>query len=330
VKVTLRDVAARAGVSFKTVSNVVNGHPHVTAATRDRVVAAIDALGYRPNASARSLRHGRSGMLALAVPELTSPYFAALASEAGRAAKAHGRVLVIEETRGDAEGERIALVDLTSRLVDGVILSPLVTPQSVVVERIGGTPVVMLGEHRYDVPADHVAMDSVRAARELTEHLLATGRRRIAVVGRQDEPSTGAERWRGHVEALTAAGLMPDEQLVAPACAYRREDGARAVRALLDAGARPDAVLCFNDLLALGAWHALRTAGLDVPGDVAVAGFDDIEESRYAGLTTVAPDLPLLAREAVRLLVRRVEDPTVPPTDVEVPFRVVVRASTGG
>jgi DNA-binding LacI/PurR family transcriptional regulator len=87
-------------------------------------------------------------------------------------------------------------------------------------------------------------------------------------------------------------------------------------------------VLCFNDLLALGAMHALRQAGLAVPGDVAVAGFDDIEESRYAGLTTVAPDLPLLAREAVRLLVRRVENRTVPPALVEVPFRVEVRSST--
>jgi DNA-binding LacI/PurR family transcriptional regulator len=326
--VTLRDVAARAGVSFKTVSNVINGHPHVTEATRGRVQDAIDALGYRPNQSARSLRHGRSGILALAVPELTSPYFAALASEAGRAAKEHGRVLVIEETLGDVEGERVALVDLTSRLVDGVILSPLVTPQEVVVERIGETPLVMLGEHRYAVRADHVGMDSVRAARELTEHLLATGRRRIAVVGRQDGGSTGGERWLGHVKALLAADLVPDSSLVARVKAYRRADGERAVRELLAAGARPDAVLCFNDLLALGAMHALRQAGLAVPGDVAVAGFDDIEESRYAGLTTVAPDLPLLAREAVRLLVRRVENRTVPPALVEVPFRVEVRSST--
>jgi DNA-binding LacI/PurR family transcriptional regulator len=326
--VTLRDVAARAGVSFKTVSNVINGHPHVTEATRGRVQDAIDALGYRPNQSARSLRHGRSGILALAVPELTSPYFAALASEAGRAAKEHGRVLVIEETLGDVEGERVALVDLTSRLVDGVILSPLVTPQEVVVERIGETPLVMLGEHRYAVRADHVGMDSVRAARELTEHLLATGRRRIAVVGRQDGGSTGGERWLGHVQALLAADLVPDSSLVARVKAYRRADGERAVRELLAAGARPDAVLCFNDLLALGAMHALRQAGLAVPGDVAVAGFDDIEESRYAGLTTVAPDLPLLAREAVRLLVRRVENRTVPPALVEVPFRVEVRSST--
>ncbi|MBB5471615.1 DNA-binding LacI/PurR family transcriptional regulator [Cellulomonas hominis] len=328
MRVTLRDVAARAGVSFKTVSNVINGHPHVTEATRGRVQDAIDALGYRPNQSARSLRHGRSGILALAVPELTSPYFAALASEAGRAAKEHGRVLVIEETLGDVEGERVALVDLTSRLVDGVILSPLVTPQEVVVERIGETPLVMLGEHRYAVRADHVGMDSVRAARELTEHLLATGRRRIAVVGRQDGGSTGGERWLGHVQALLAADLVPDSSLVARVKAYRRADGERAVRELLAAGARPDAVLCFNDLLALGAMHTLRQAGLAVPGDVAVAGFDDIEESRYAGLTTVAPDLPLLAREAVRLLVRRVENRTVPPALVEVPFRVEVRSST--
>lgn len=326
--VTLRDVAARAGVSFKTVSNVVNDHPHVSEATRARVLAAIAVLGYRPNASARSLRHGRSGILALAVPELTSPYFAALASAAGRAAKEHGRVLVIEETRGDVEGERVALVDLASRLVDGVILSPLVTPEPLVVERIGRTPLVMLGEHRYDVGADHVAMDSVRAARELTEHLIGTGRRRIAVVGRQEPGSTGGERWRGHVQALAAAGLTPDEALVPRVDAYRRADGARAVADLLAAGARPDAVLCFNDLLALGAVHALRAAGLDVPGDVAVAGFDDVEESRYAGLTSVAPDLDLLATEAVRLLVRRVEDPGVPSSQVDVPFRVVVRGST--
>jgi len=330
VTVTLRDVAARAGVSFKTVSNVVNGHPHVSEVTRARVLAAIELLGYRPNATARSLRHGRSGILALAVPELTSPYFAALASATGRAAKEHGRVLVIEETRGDLEGERVALVDLTSRLVDGVILSPLVTPREAVVRRIGRTPVVMLGEHRYDVGADHVAMDSVRAARELTEHLLATGRRRIAVLGRQRPGSTGGERWRGHVEALAAAGLVPARALVPRVRAYRRADGVRAVQELLAAGARPDAVLCFNDLLALGAWHALRTAGLAVPGDVAVAGFDDVEESRYAGLTSVAPDLGLLADEAVRLLVRRVEHPDAEPAQVEVPFRVRVRASTGG
>lgn len=330
MRVTLRDVAARAGVSFKTVSNVVNDRPHVTDATRARVLAAVDALGYRPNASARSLRHGRSGILALAVPELTSPYFAALASAAGRAAKEHGRVLVIEETRGELEGERVALVDLASRLVDGVILSPLVTPERVVAERIGATPLVMLGEHRYGAGADHVAMDSERAARELTAHLLATGRRRIAVVGRQDAPGTGAERWRGHVAALADAGLRPDWRLDLRVPAYRREDGVRAVRALLGGGDRPDAVLCFNDLLALGAVHALRGAGLSVPGDVAVAGFDDIEESRYAGLTTVAPDLGLLAREAVRLLVRRVEDPARAPERVDVPFRVVVRASTVG
>jgi DNA-binding LacI/PurR family transcriptional regulator len=314
----------------KTASNVVNARPHVTDGTRDKVLDAVEALGYRPNPSARSLRHGGSGILALAVPELTSPYFAALASAAGRAAKRHGRVLVIEETRGDAEGERVALEDLASRLVDGVILSPLVTPPDAVVERIGRTPVVLLGEHRRDPRADHVAVDSVRAASELTRHLLAAGRRRIAVLGRQDGPTTGGQRWRGHVEALAAAGLAADERLGVRVAAYRRADGERAVQDLLAAGERPDALLCCNDLLALGALHALRAAGLRVPADVAVAGFDDLEESRYVGLTSVAPDLDVLAGEAVRLLVRRIDDPAAPPAQVEVPFRVAVRESTAG
>ncbi|RMI12780.1 LacI family DNA-binding transcriptional regulator [Cellulomonas triticagri] len=328
MRVTLRDVAERAGVSFKTVSNVLNDHPHVSAATRERVREAVTELGYRPNTSARSLRHGRSGILALAVPELTSPYFAALASAASRAAKERGRVLVIEETRGDAEGERIALVELTSRLVDGVVLSPLVTSAAEVVHRIGRTPVVLLGEQHLALPADHVAIDSVAAARAVTEHLLATGRRRIAVIGRQADGTTGGQRWHGHLQALAAAGLEPDERRAVSVGAYRRSDGAEAVRRLLRSGERPDAVLCFNDLLALGALHALHEAGLDVPGDVAVAGFDDLEEARYRGLTSVAPDLDLLAGEAVRLLVRRVEDPDARPVRVDIPFRLEVRGST--
>ena len=160
--VTLRDVAARAGVSFKTVSNVVNGHPHVSEVTRARVLAAIELLGYRPNQTARSLRHGRSGILALAVPELTSPYFAALASAAGRAAKEHGRVLVI-----DAGGSmrRAVLGDLLAKkAVDngwsGIVVygcirdSAAIADMSIGVKALGTHPLKTdkRGEGQRDIP----------------------------------------------------------------------------------------------------------------------------------------------------------------------------------
>ncbi|HIZ37336.1 MAG TPA: LacI family transcriptional regulator [Candidatus Ruania gallistercoris] len=328
--VTLRDVAAYAGVSFKTVSNVINNHPHVTEKTRAKVLTAIEALQYRPNQTARSLRHGRSGFLALAVPELASPYFSSLASEVSQAAKAYGRTVVIEETAGDLGREREALDELTTRLVDGIIFSPLATPRTVVEERLGTTPLVMIGEHRHPLAADHVAMDSVRAARVMTEHLLATGRRQIATIGYEPEGGTGGQRWLGYLQALDAAGLAPAPGLAAEVEAFRREDGARAMARLLDRPEPIDAVLCFNDLLALGAMRTLREARVAIPETIAVAGFDNIEDGRFAHptLTTVAPDVQFLATEAVRLLVRRAEQPTAPAEHVEVPFTIEVRQST--
>lgn len=329
MRVTLRDVAAHAGVSFKTVSNVINHHPNVTEKTRTKVLASIEALQYRPNPSARSLRHGRSGFLALAVPELASPYFSTLASEVSRAAKAHGRTVVIEETGGGLDEEKAALEGLTTSLVDGIIFSPLATPGDVLEDLLGSTPLLMIGEHRYPIHADHVAMDSVRAAEEVTQHLLASGRQHIATIGYEPH-GTGLQRWRGYQRALRAAGLEPTPGHAAEVDAYRREDGAAAMARLLRSSAPIDAVLCFNDLLALGAMRTLREAGITIPDRIAVAGFDNIEDARFAypTLTTVAPDVRFLATEAVRLLVRRTEEPGAPAEQVEVPFTIEVRQSS--
>lgn len=330
MRVTLRDVAEHAGVSFKTVSNVINHHPHVTEKTRTKVLASIEALQYRPNQSARSLRHGRSGFFAFAVPELASPYFSTLASEVSRAAKAYGRTVVIEETGGDLDREQEALDGLTTSLVDGIIFSPLATPREVLEQRVGSIPLLMIGEHRYPIAADHVAMDSVRAAEEMTGHLLRSGRRHIATIGNEPHGGTGRQRWLGYLRALQSAGLEPTPGHAIEVAAYRREDGARAMAQLLQSSEPIDAVLCFNDLLALGAMRTLREAQVAIPETIAVAGFDNIEDGRFAHptLTTVAPDVQFLAAEAVRLLVRRTEDPAAPAEQVEVPFTIDVRQST--
>ncbi|MFU8853599.1 LacI family DNA-binding transcriptional regulator [Micromonospora sp. SL1-18] len=329
----LKDVAERAGVSVKTVSNVVNGYIHVRPDTRARVLEAIAALDYRPNISARNLRRGRTGIIALAVPELDIPYFAELAKHVVSAAARHDLTVLIDQTNGDPEQERLVASGIRDHMIDGLILSPLALAGADLDASATTTPMVLLGERVTHGQADHVAIDNVAAAQDVTAHLVALGRRRIAAIGAQHtaEAATARLRLAGYSEALRAAGLARDEELIVPALAWHRADGAEAMRALLAAGARPDAVVCFNDTLALGAMRALHDAGLRVPDDVAVVGFDDIEDGRFSvpTLTTVAPDKADLARIAVDLLAARLAATDPPPREQTVPHRLIPRESTG-
>ncbi|GII76799.1 LacI family transcriptional regulator [Sphaerisporangium rufum] len=333
-RVVLKDVAALAGVSVKTVSNVVNGYVHVTPATRARVEAAIRELNYRPNLSARNLRQGRSGVIALAVPELDIPYFAELARLVVAAAEERSLTVLVDQTGGDRAREQLVAEGIRAHLIDGLIFSPLALTGEDLAARTDDTPMVLLGERIHHGPADHVVVRNVEAAREATLHLARLGRRRVAAIGAQDHPAAGTARLRlaGYREALAAAGLPADDGLVAPVAAYHRADGARAMARLLDRADPPDAVFCFNDLLALGALRTLLERGVDVPGDIAVAGFDDIEDGRYATptLTTVAPDKEQLARRAVELLAERMAGAAPAAREIHVPHRLVVRESTAG
>ncbi|MET7570682.1 LacI family DNA-binding transcriptional regulator [Streptomyces sp. NPDC005492] len=308
-RIGLRDVAERAGVSMRTVSNVVRGTGRFSEDTRGRVLHAVEELGYRPNTAARRLRTGRSGVLLLAVPELSMPYFAELAGHLLREAAAHGCTLLVEATGGHPEAELEIALGRTDPLVDGVILSPLTLDDRAAAR--AEVPLVLLGERLHDLPCPHVTIDNTGAAREATAHLLARGRRRIAVIGRQTVPyaATSATRLAGYREALAEAGVPYDETLAPAVDAYHRADGATAMRTLLDLAEPPDAVFCFADAMAEGALHSVRERGLSVPGDVAVVGFDDVEAARYTAppLTTVVPDKGELARLAVKALLERID-----------------------
>jgi DNA-binding LacI/PurR family transcriptional regulator len=333
----LKDVAARAGVSIKTVSNVVNGYVHVAPDTRARVQAAIDALGYVPNLAARRLRGGRSDVIALAVPELRSPYFAELAGLIVRAAEQRSWTVLIDQTDGQAGRERDLLAGLRRHAIEGLILSPVGLGPEALAQR-GGVPTVLLGEHLRTGPADHVAIDSVAAAADATRHLLRLGRRRIAAIGAPDRPSTVTRQQRlaGYHAALQQAGVAADPRLAAQVSGLHRADGAAAMAWLLDQGGEPpDAVFCFTDPLALGALRTLLERGIDVPGEIAVIGFDDIEEGRYCtpSLSTVAPDTERIAQLAVDLLAERLGDgpaAATPPREICVEHRLVARESTLG
>jgi DNA-binding LacI/PurR family transcriptional regulator len=334
---SIKDVARHAGVSVKTVSNVINDFPFVSAATRAKVQQALKDLDYRPNLSARQLRGGRTGLVALAVPEISSPYFAELAAQFVQQAKGHNWTVLIDETQGDRDSERVVLDGIKSHLVDGLIVSPLALSAADIGARRDSTPLVLLGERLARAPVDHVSIDNVDGARTATAHLIAIGRRRIAAIGSQPDVSggTAALRLRGYRGALRSAGLPYQPSLVMPAPSYHRADGYRAMNALLDRTDPPDAVFCFNDLLALGALRVLHDRGARVPEDIAVVGVDDIEDGRYAtpSLSSVRPDKEFIAQVAVRLLLERLEaggPEAAPPREVVAPHELVVRESSGG
>jgi DNA-binding LacI/PurR family transcriptional regulator len=339
VRVRLRDVADRAGVSVKTVSNVVNGYVHVAPETRSRVQAVLDEMGYRPNLAARHLRTGRTGVIALALPELDNPYFAELTGFVVQAAEEHGWTVLVDQTDGLRDREMLVASGIRNHLIDGLILSPVALGTEDLARRgPEDIPLVLLGEKISTGPVDHVAIDNVAAACAATQHLITQGRTRIAAIGGQPGAPSGVAhlRRRGWAEALLASGLPVDDRWVAEVPTFRREHGAEAMAALLDRDDQPDAVFCFNDTLALGALRMLADRGLRVPEDVAVIGLDDIQDGRFSvpTLSTIGPDKEFIARTAVRMLGERLGDgdgdAAPSPRDIRAGFDLVVRGSTGG
>ena len=328
----IKDVAAIAGVSWKTVSNVVHNRPNVRPATRTRVEAAIAQLGYRPSLAGRQLRRGRTDTLALALPEIVTPYFGAVAQTVIAAADEHGFSVLIDVTGGSPEREMAVAQGYRTRHIDGIIFSPLNLTATELAEHRDTTPMVLLGEHITGSGLDHVGIDNVGSAVQATEHLLARGRRRIAFLGVQPggPSSTGDIRLEGYLQALTGAGLELEPGLVVTTTSYTRGEGELRVRELLAAKTKLDAIVCGNDLLAIGALKALREAGVDVPGQVGVVGWDGGEEGAFANpaLTTIAPDVDAIARLAVAALVDRIEGSTLPATELVAPHRLVARLSS--
>lgn len=313
---TMHDVARRAGVSPKTVSNVLSGRPHVRASTRYRVMAAVDELGYQVNAAARNLRTGRTGTIGLVLPDLGVPYFGELAAAVIRAAQEHGRRVLIEQTGSVRERELEVLAGFEHQIVEGLIVAPAAVGADESTHLGERMPLVMLHEPVLGEAAGYVTMQHYAGARAATEHLIGTGRTAIAAIGPHTHELAGGagERYRGYRDALDAAGLPVDERRMLPARLWHRREGAAAAHRLLDSGVPVDALFCLDDTLALGALRALNAAGRSVPDDVAVVGFDDIEEAAYSApaLSTISSEREQTARAAVDMLVARIAGNTEP------------------
>lgn len=338
--VSMHDVAKVAGVSQRTVSNVVNGYVHVSTETRERVQRAIDTLNYRPNISAQKLRNGKTGIVALAMPEIAPPYFAELADHLQRYAASRGVTLLIDQTGGTRERELQVLDGYRSNIVDGLILNPLAITAHDLTHRPLDVPVVLLGESIDHAGYLHVSVDNIAAAQAATQHLISIGRRRIAALGGHltlGEVGPDKRRLQGYIQAITGAGLPLDPALMIDTRVWNRAEGyaaaAQIARARAQGGEKSvDGLFCFNDSLALGALKAFQDHTIRVPEDVAVVGWDDIEEASYSTptLTTIAPDKRLLAQRAVDGLLARRSEHHLGSDEVVCPFELRVRCSTTG
>ncbi|BEP13307.1 LacI family DNA-binding transcriptional regulator [Acidothermaceae bacterium B102] len=297
----MRDVADHAGVSVRTVSNVVNDFVYVSEEMRQKVQASLDELGYQMDYVARGLRSGRTGMIALVVPQLAEPYFAELSQAVIRAAARRGLAVLIETTNNDPALEQRIMKGALATVADGVLLSA----GAATTEDEPEVPLVLLGEHAATRHGDHIGIDNVLAARTVTRHLLEQGYRRIAPLGVSDT-STAVPRLQGFHDELAAWGIRPVQRLALATTDWSPRGGYDVVNKLLASGkpGLPTAIFAFNDSLALGALRALRQHGIDVPAQIAVAGIDNLEQSAFVDppLTSLAPDLDDIAETALTAL----------------------------
>jgi LacI family transcriptional regulator len=331
--VTIKDVARLAGVSAMTVSRVINGSARVSPETRRRVEDSIRELGYVPSRLARGLIRQKTGTLALIVPDVANPFFTLVVRGAEDVARRAGYRMILCDTRADLEIEREVIEEMIAHRVEGIAIAPVSDRSRSHLERLRnfGIEFVLVDRMVRGIDCDVVLGDNADGARRLVQHLLDLGHRRIGFIVESDDVSTARDRHRGYDEALEAVGIEVDPALVARATADP-EGGVQAMRRLLQHEDPPTAVFAVNNLVALGAIESVRAAGLEVPDDVALVCFDDIEHASrlYPFLTVMAQPAETLGTIGTQLLLDRIEGRAAGPARVVVlPAQFLIRRSCG-
>jgi LacI family transcriptional regulator len=330
--VTLRDVAARAGVHPATASRALNPETRllVKEETARRVLEAAELLGYHPNPVARSLRTRRSHTVGVVIPDLTNPLFPPIVRGLEDRLAAAGYVALIANTDGDGERERLVFEQMRARHADGIVLATAHLSDPLLAEAARtGLPVVLVNRMAQDHSLPSVSVDNESGMRMAVAHLIAQGHRHIAHIAGPQEVSTGLYRYRGFVSAMEAHGLAADPGLIQFAKAYSIEEGTRCTRLLLDHGGCT-AVAAANDLLAVGCFAALEDAGLSCPEDLSVVGFNDMPfiDRLRPPLTTIRFPHYQVGTEAAQLLLEQISDGGGPVKVLYLAPELVVRGST--
>jgi LacI family transcriptional regulator len=335
------DVARLAGVSTATVSYVVNdvanGRVSISEETRLRVLAAVDKLGYVPDARAQSLASGGTSTIGLITPDIHNPHFWETIDGVEQEARDAGYRILLSSITPDYKNAEDIFKDLSNRRIDGLILMGTFIDQSeatqITLNRLlkRRLPIVEISD-RFDVNhnIDRVVSDYREATREVMAHLLSLAHRRIGLIYGVATPELAEDRRQPYLDCLREAGLAVNPDLIVE-CGPTIEDGYQAARQLLQRPSRPTALLAINDLLAIGAMRAAGDLNLAIPHDVSLAGFDDIPMARYLmpRLTTASKDASNLGREAAKLLLARLNDPFLPRRETRVATRLILRESIG-
>jgi LacI family transcriptional regulator len=333
--VTIQDVAALAGVSAMTVSRVINKRDRVAPATRQRVEQVIRDLGYVPNALARGLLTGRTRTIGLIVSGISNPFFTEIVTGVEQVAQRNGYTVLLGNSNGAIDRELEYINLMLQNRVDGLLIAPASQGSRTTLDflRRQGTPFVLLDRTVDTVLADSIEGDNIGGARQLTEHLLGLGHRRIALVNGPQGVSTAHGRLLGYQAALRAHGVEPDPALLVESD-YTRTGGRRSMQQLLQLPAeqQPSAIFAGNNFLAIGIIEALREAHLDVPRDMALVCFDDVElaAALQPFLTVVAQPARTFGTIATQFLLERLTSTeTLPPRTVILPPKLIVRVSCG-
>ena len=328
---TLRDVARRAGVSPMTVSRVVNGSGQVSPDLRERVEQALTETGYIPNTVARNLRTRRTDTIALLMPDMTNPFFTALAHGVETSAREVGISLIIANSDEREDEEQRLVQVLLQRQVDGILLIPAGAGAEAIGRcRAHDVPVIIVDRRPGTPGVDVVRADAEEGAFQLGRLMAGLGHRRMAVLTGPASVPTAVDRAVGFGRALVEDAGLPAPSVVYGA--FTIESGHAMTMAVMEQALRPTALFAANNFIAIGVLHALEELGLGVPADVAVVGFDDLPPAMvtFPFLTVAAQPAFELGRQSVAVLLDRLADPGRPAQEVVLPTEIVVRRSSGG
>lgn len=330
MSIKIEDVAREAGVSTATVSRVLAGKPYVSAELRRRVLETARRLNYRPSRVARSLRVQRSSIIGLIISDIQNPFFTSIVRAVEDAAQQQQYSVFLCNSDEDSEKEATYIELMLAEQVAGLIVAPTAHSNNLYRKLVAmQMPVVAIDRRVSGVAMDMVVCDNVRAAREVVSHLVESGYRRIAAVLSALEISTGAERYQGYVEALTSHGLAVQPELVRTG-SPRTPNGYAMTMDLFQQSPPPDAIFTGNNLLTVGALHAIHDLGLRIPEDIGFAAFDEMDWMFLVkpALTVVKQPTYEMGRRAAELLLQRIADPTRPAQIVTLQPTIKLRESS--
>jgi LacI family transcriptional regulator len=326
---TIIDVARESGVSYSTVSRVLNGYEFVKPTTRARVLQAAEKLGYVPNPQARSLAGGRSNLIGVLVPGIDNGYISELLRGIDEELAKSDYNLIVYTTRRQTGRESVYAATIMNGAADGLLLvAPMISANYISLLRDHQFPLVLIDQSDMTGKNSFVDATNWQGAYDATQYLIRLGHQRIGFIGGLQGTTSAADRLDGYLTALADHNLPQDSRLIVPGH-YVERGGYDAALALLDIPDRPTAIFAANDLSAFGAMEAIQQRGLRIPEDISLVGFDNLPQASlvYPKLTTIHQPLEQMGQVAVKMLLEQIQNPELPPRHVTLATQLIVRDS---